>query len=626
MATAETGNATDLAVQSRTFVWEFPVPPEAIWPILADTARFNEAAHLPKHEIIETPRDDGSVLYEGRARMGPFALHWREKPVNWVANRWFEHCRDFQRGPLRSLCAKLILTRTAAGCRGEYIVQAAPATLFGRVLLATHFFESAGRTFGALAADAARYAAGKSTAAFAYTPPEFAPGVRERIGTLCERIEASGNGHGLTGRLRDLILTAQEVDLTRIRPLSLAREWQVNERDTIELCLQAARVGLLDLRWDILCPRCRVAKETVTALDRLPTGAHCGSCNIDYDRDFSRNVELSFEPSPAVRPLDSGEYCLFGPMSTPHIWAHLTLAPGETRILEVELPPGAYRLRTLEPGPEADIDWPGGEGQEGEGQGGFPEVILDADAIAAGPPAEPGHLTITNRTGRELTAIVEELRWVRDALTADRVTALQAFRDLFSDQVLRPGDEVSVRRVAFMFTDLRGSTALYSRIGDATAYHLVREHFAFLARLVRAHNGAIVKTIGDAIMAAFGDPADSLRAALAIQEGVRSFNAETDEDDLVIKIGLHQGPSIAVTLNERLDYFGSTVNMAARVQAQSHGGDIVLSRDIAEDAAVAPLLEPYEVESESIALKGFDAPVTLLRLVPEPTPQRRPRA
>ena len=78
-----------------------------------------------------------------------------------------------------------------------------------------------------------------------------------------------------------------------------------------------------------------------------------------------------------------------------------------------------------------------------------------------------------------------------------------------------------------------------------------------------------------------------------------------------------QGPSIAVTLNERLDYFGSTVNMAARVQAQSHGGDIVLSRDIAEDAAVAPLLKPYRIESESIALKGFDEPVTLLRLEPK---------
>lgn len=611
MSTAGTENAPDLSLQSRTFLWEFAVPPEAIWPILADTARFNEAARLPKHEIIETPRDDGSVLYEGRARMGPFALRWQEKPVNWVANRWFEHCRTFRRGPLRSLCAKLTLTRTPEGCLGEYVLEASPGNLLGRAMLATRFFESAGRTFGALAADAARFAAGESATAFAYAPPKIAPKVRQRVAALCAQIEASGNGHGLAERLADLVMTAQEVDLTRIRPRQLARAWQADERDVIELCLQAARAGLLDLRWDLLCPRCRVAKETVMALDRLPKGAHCGTCNIDYDRDFSRNVELSFEPSPAVRPLATGDYCLFGPMSTPHIWTHLTLAPGETRTVKANLASGAYRLRTLEPGPECDLDWPGG---------GFPEVILEADAIATGQPAEAGHITLSNRSGRELTAIVEELPWVRDALTADRVTTLQAFRDLFSDQVLRPGDEVSVRRVTFMFTDLLSSTALYARIGDATAYHLVREHFAYLAAQVRAHNGAIVKTIGDAIMAVFGDPADALRAALAIQEGVSAFNAETGPktggNDLVIKLGLHQGPSIAVNLNERLDYFGSTVNMAARVQAQSHGGDIVLSREIADDPAVKPLLKPHKVDSDSFKLKGFDAPVTLLRLAP----------
>jgi class 3 adenylate cyclase len=597
----------------RTFVWEFPVPPEVIWPILADTARINEAARLPKHEIIETPREDGSVLFEGRARIGPFPLRWRETPVNWVANRWFEHCRTFQGGPLRFLCAKLVLTRTADGSRGEYTIEAAPANLLGRIMLATRFFESAGRTFGALAADAARFVAGESPAPFAYAAPEVSASVRQRVADLQAAIEASGHGHGLAGRLADLVLTAQEVDLSRMRPLRLARDWQVGEREVIELCLQAARSGLLDLRWDLLCPRCRVAKDTVTALDRLPGGAHCGTCNIDYDREFSRNVELSFTPSPAVRPLATGEYCLFGPMSTPHIWLHLTLAPGETRTVEVDLPAGAYRLRTLEPGPESELDWSGG---------GFPEVILEADKIITGPPAAAGHATLTNRSGRELTAVVEELRWVRDALTADRVTALQTFRDLFSDQVLRPGDEVSVRHMAFMFTDLRGSTALYTRIGDATAYHLVREHFAFLAAQVRAHNGAIVKTIGDAIMAAFGDPADALRAALAIQNGVRAFNEKTGkqertgEDALVIKMGLHHGPSIAVNLNERLDYFGSTVNMAARVQAQSRGGDIVLSRALADDPAVQPLLDGYKVSSESFSLKGFAEPVTLLRLEP----------
>jgi len=127
------------------------------------------------------------------------------------------------------------------------------------------------------------------------------------------------------------MLKAQEVDLERIRPLELARRWDATDRQAIEMCLQSVKEGLLELRWDLLCPRCRGAKFTATALDQLPNGAHCSSCNIDYDRDFARNVELTFHPSPTIRDISSGEFCLFGPMSTPHVKVQIALEPGETR-------------------------------------------------------------------------------------------------------------------------------------------------------------------------------------------------------------------------------------------------------------------------------------------------------
>lgn len=593
--------------QSRTFVYHYTVRAEAVWPILSDTARFNEAANLPKHEIAEIPREDGSVLYLAHAKIGPFALEWDDRPVNWVANRWFEHCREFRSGPLKTLCARLTLIPEGAGCRAEYTVDAAPANLIGRLMLATRFFAGTERMFMTLAAHAARFTEGASPAPFDYAPPDVAPDVRARVDALVAQIEESGRGHGLARRLADNVLTAQEVDLVHIRPLALAHDWAVDERHAIELCLESARAGLLDLHWQLLCPRCRVGKADVATLDLLPTGAHCGTCNITYDRDFSRNVEVTFTPAAQIRSIAAGEYCLFGPMSTPHIWAHITLAPGQSRRVEIDLPAGAYRLRTLEPGPERSLDFTGG---------GFPEVVAEDDAIGVGPAAPPGELVLTNRSRRTVTAIVEEVQWVRDALTADRVTALQAFRDLFSDQALRPGDEVGIGRVALMFTDLRASTALYESVGDARAYHLVRDHFAFLAGIVRAHNGAVIKTIGDAIMAAFSDPADAVRAALQVQREVAAFNAASGGAPLVIKLGLHEGPCIAVTLNGRLDYFGTVVNMAARLQAQSEGGDIVLSKDIAADPAIPPLLDGLELSPQTVALKGYDAPVAFYRLKP----------
>ena len=137
---------------------------------------------------------------------------------------------------------------------------------------------------------------------------------------------------------------------------------------------------------------------------------------------------------------------------------------------------------------------------------------------------------------------------------------------------------------------------------------MVREHFALLAGIVRDHDGAVVKTIGDAVMASFGDPANAVKAALAMQAAIARH-------DLVLKLGVHMGPSVVVTLNDRLDYFGSTVNMAARLESQSAGGDVVLSRAVADDPAVQALLAGVARRDESVGLKGFSEPVGFVRLI-----------
>jgi len=595
--------------KSHSWTWHFDQPIDAVWPIMSDTARFNEAAKLPRHEIEETPQPDGSVLYIGRARTGPFKLEWREKPVNWVFEQWFEHCRYFTRGPIAFLCARLKIAPEGQGCRIDYEAEAAPANWLGSLILATGFFPAIGKNFGKLAKEAADFAAGRRDTPFEYDPPVVGAEAERRVERLVADIEATPHGHGLARRLADLVLKSQEVDLWHIRPLALARDWKVASLDAIEACLQSVKAGLLELRWDLLCPRCRVAKAWIGSLDRLPRGAHCPTCNVDFDADFSKNVEAGFRPAPAIRRLESGEYCLFGPMATPHIRVQVEVEAGKTRRLPAVLAPGPYRLRCLDPGPISDIDHAGGA---------FPAVIVDDDRVEAGPVQGEGEILLENRSARTRVVIVEDRSWTRDCLTADRVTSLQAFRDLFSGDVLRPGDEVAIGQVTLMFSDLKGSTALYERIGDAAAYHLVRDHFAFLAEQVREHQGAIVKTIGDAVMAAFADPADAVKAALAIQHEVAAFNAdrrgEMGEAGIVIKLGLHKGPCIAVTLNERLDYFGGTVNMAARLQGRSSGGDIVLSQPLMAEPEVRELLAGRKLAEESAVVKGFDQPVPYFRL------------
>jgi class 3 adenylate cyclase len=216
-------------------------------------------------------------------------------------------------------------------------------------------------------------------------------------------------------------------------------------------------------------------------------------------------------------------------------------------------------------------------------------------------------LRLKNETESEQLFILERMAWTDTAVTAAEVTALQRFRDLFAEEALRPGDKISVGRLTVLFTDLCDSTRLYREIGDATAFGLVMDHFDVLREAITAEGGAMVKTIGDAVMAVFRRPVAALRAISAAQKKLRV--PPPGRRPLLLKAALHQGPSIAVTLNDRLDYFGSTVNIASRLEKFSQGGEIVVSETVYNDPEVGDFLaqerdkicsQPFEE-----SLKGF---------------------
>ena len=606
-------------LRHETWTWRFDSPAEAVWSVLADTARTNEASGLPKYVVEETPRADGSVAYVGRVRRRLLNIAWDDIPGNWVEARWFHHERRFHGGPLCSLTSALRLFPEDGGSRGEYTLTVETANMVGDALLGMGFFAAQRRRFFRLAAGAEAFVAGRRKRAFDMPPPKLPDGARKRALEAARRIDAGPYGHDHAFRLAEHVLTAQEVDLWTIRPLRLARLWGLTDRQAAELCIDAVRHGLLRLRWDLLCPRCQNGKDTVPSLDYLPQGAHCAACNIDYGRDYAKNVELAFRPADAIRPIEHGYYCLYGPKSTPHVKVQITLGAGERRAEPVVLPRGVFRIRTLEPGGESAVDW--------TGEGCFPAVVVEGDTVRPMKPeadmAAPGMLVLENRLDRPRTVVLEERAWTRDALTAHRATTLQVFRDLLHEQVLRPGDDVEIDGVTMMFTDLKGSTALYHRIGDTEAYVLVREHYAIIGAAVRASDGAVVKTIGDAVMAAFHNPLDAFRCAVRIQDDFAAYNAAAPKEAVVVKLGIHTGRCISVTLNNRLDYYGSTANMASRLQQRSHGGDIVVSATAAADPALAPLLADYVLAAEQTSLKGFPAPIPYYRVTADALAARR---
>jgi class 3 adenylate cyclase len=428
----------------------------------------------------------------------------------------------------------------------------------------------------------------------------LAPGGRARLAALQRTlIERTGEPE-LVARLVEAVEKGDDFALARLRPYALADAWGVPRREVLEICLHATRAGLFDLRWDLLCPLCRGAKESGSTLAEMKQQAHCETCNIVFDANFDRSVELTFRASPTLRRVEDRTFCVGGPQLTPHIVAQQLLAAGDQRSVMVPLEAGRYRLRTFGlAGGRFLVATPDGarEATLKTESSGWPHGELE---VSLAPT-----LRFENATDAEQLFVLERMAWSDQAATAAEVTTLQVFRDLFSSELLRPGEQISVGSLTVLFTDLRDSTNFYREVGDAPAFGRVLDHFEVLREAIADEDGALVKTIGDAVMAVFRRPISALRAIVSAQRRLAS-----DAPPFYLKAGMHHGPCIAVTMNDRLDYFGSVVNMAARLERLSSGTDVIISDAIRHDPEVVDLLstpdsqlavEPFEAQ-----LRGFD--------------------
>jgi class 3 adenylate cyclase len=588
--------------------WRLRSTPEELWPFVTDTNRFNRDVGLPavRRAGDETRGDARQKLQFSRFGV---RVEWEEEPFEWVRPRRFGVNRRYSVGPIASTRVAVELSpQPTGGTLLVYRTWVRPSNPLGLAitpfvmgLLNRRAFSRAFRKYDELAME------GGPTLELPREVPltlgqdkSLVPGGRARLATLRRALAGRTGEPELVARLVEAVEKADDFAMARLRPYALADAWAVPRRDVLELCLQATRAGLFDLRWDVLCPLCRGTKESGSTLEEMNQRAHCETCNIDFAANFDRSVELTFRASPTVRRVEERAFCVGGPQLTPHVVAQQLLTAGDERSVVVPLKAGRYRLRALglaggrflmaavEGAQEAtltatDHGWPG-----------------DELAVSLAPT-----LRFENATDKELLFVLERMAWSDQAATAAEVTTLQVFRDLFSNELLRPGERISVGSLTMLFTDLRGSTDFYRKIGDAPAFGRVLDHVEVLREVIAKEDGALVKTIGDAVMAAFRRPVSALRAILVAQQRLAS-----GESPFFLKAGMHHGPCIAVTMNDRLDYFGSVVNMAARLERLSWGDDVVISDAIRNDPEVAELLSTTDdelvLESFQAQLKGFD--------------------
>ena len=445
--------------------------------------------------------------------------------------------------------------------------------------------------------------------------------------------------------IEQLVREGHDRDLCRINVLAFASKRRLDEERTIAAFLHAARLGLFELSWNVLCPGCGGvldAGSTLKTVNRDEYG--CGLCAAGYKPTLDEMVEVTFTVSPRARriaahspdTLPEAEYYrqVFWcsgvdlPETLTESLAEFTvdsieLPAGEKAVLSVQLPNDFVILFDPVTHGTQFIDVKGEPTRERQA---LTMILNNVSAPVGTIEMRPGplRLSLENRTSRRVLPAL----WIagdrlhqlmgkrRPFLTARRLLTNQTFRDIYRAETLDVDQRLKITSLTFLFTDLKGSTALYERVGDLVAYDLVRQHFHVLYDVVAGEAGAVVKTIGDAVMATFETPDRALAAALRMREEMTRINGERQNEDLLLKIGIHEGPCLAVTLNNSQDYFGQTVNMAARVQGLASSRAIFVTKSVVEDLKAARILESSGLQPtmQRAALRGIADETTVYEI------------
>jgi class 3 adenylate cyclase len=594
---------------------EMAVSPEQVWPLLADTDRFNRLIGM--HEVRYRPIDGGGTTgarFVAETRAGGFNLTYEELPYEWSHGRDFGVHRKMRGGPVESYTWRCTLEPSRAGSGGTGLEGGTRATIrFEIVPRAWPLWPIAwlnARSFTARFAELCALVEAHLLrgAESPYVRPR-SPADAELVAAAGARLAEQGVATPLIEKMKAMVLGAADADVVRVRPFEMADTWGIERRETLRAFLRAVPAGLLELRWGIICPSCLTPSQQARALDEVTPEGHCQLCDIRFDLELDRAVEATFLPHPSLRRVPEAMFCIGGPARTPHVLVQTNVAPGETRLLDVPARAGRYRV-FVRGGASATLE---------VDEGGERTTEATIEPAAVTPPrlhaAPGGQLRVRSGCADGRHVKIERLEFASAAATAHVVSTIGEFRTLFSSDLLKRGTPLKVARAAVLFSDLTGSTALYSRVGDAAAFRLVDDHFDVLRDVVDRHEGVFVKTMGDAMLAAFVDARECAAAAVDALARFERFRAKERNGDLVgLKLGLYAGACYVVTANGTLDYFGQTVNVASRVQHLAGSGEIVMPHDVLEALAPAERARVVEKERLQATVKGVEQPLDLVRL------------
>lgn len=582
--------------------WQLSSSPEQLWDLVSDTNRLFKHLKLPSVQ----PADISYEIPKGHLQLSYDSINysdaWIEEPYEWEFPYRMGVKRSYRNGPYKEMSFQVDLYPNTKGTRLQYQLWISPgnalfsflATLKQKTLIRGRL-----KKYFKLCDE---ISANSSVPYRFEMKKRLQTGSQKRIETIVSSLYQKTDHAAIVDKLITFIERADEIDLMQIKPLSLAKQWDVPSNQVIRVFLHAVKEGLLNFNWNLVCPDCRSIQQTCKTLSEIHEPIYCYDCNKEFYVNFSRSVHLSFKPNPLIRKLSGKFYALAGPQKRRHTLIQQYLKPKQSRYVKTKLPKGHYYLTTSNS--KGKVKLVVGDDGNDTVRIRLHELGLDGEVEIITQP----NLILENSTRKEQLFTIEKAAWQEDNLTAAHVTSLQVFRDLFSNEVLRKGEKIAVDQLTLMFTDLFNSTGMYDKEGDNQAVGRVIEHFDVLQQAVAREDGAIVKTIGDSVMAVFSNPAQAFRAFVNAQK-IISKDKRFDKS-LKLKAGIHHGSCVAVNLNNKIDYFGSTVNIASRLVDYADANEAVISDSVTGNGEMTDMLAKqsfnYPVEKKHVQLKGFD--------------------
>jgi class 3 adenylate cyclase len=586
-----------------TWYWQLKATPEKLWPFISDTNRLFKDIKQPSIQPAHITNDVDPCLiqlsYNGINRYEV----WEEKPYEWEYPFRFGVKRHYESGPYKDLKIQVDLHPNPNGTRIQFKLWAEPRlnilSLLTTLKLKTLIKKRIKNTiyhYDAIASrDEKMYQNSKEK--------RLVRGGEKRLKQIQETLYNSDINAEVLEKLIKFIRQADDLELKRIRPYELADHWEIPRKKVFEVFVHAAKADLLNFNWDLHCPHCRSIQHSVKTLNQIHEPIYCDECEEEFNVNFNKTIQLSFTPNPLVRKIDRKQYCVRGPQSKSHILIQQYLEPGETRFLKTNLTPGTYILRTNQSKGKATVHVDN-SGSDTVHVKLFPSG-LSGEKVSI---IEDPNLSLENSSTKRQLITLEKKSWDNTTVSAAQATSTQLFRNLFANEVLKKGEKISVDHLTFMFTDLFDSTGMYNKEGDDKAVGQVINHFEILQKAIADENGAIVKTIGDSVMAVFCKPDQALKAYLRAQEMLSRDEKVTD--NLQLKAGIHHGSCVAANLNSRIDYFGSTVNIASHFVDYASENEVIISQNTITDIDLDYILEKYKnrstVKNISTQLKGFE--------------------